>query len=294
VRYALRAAIESGRTAARQFLRLARSIASVVMVLLGIAIVMNEAIVWSAARQLRGELMTDSPTSAEDIWGRYAKLEPRSLLGVGLVGVRVSLKARLTSQAERVIVAFREDESAIDEAHWRDAATALADVLHLDPGDRPVAARLRYCEAQVQRSIGEARKRQKLAAQQPLQEAVRQFEEAARLDTRWPDPYLGLARTYIYGFEDVDQAVAALREAETRGYRPNSRKLAQLADGYRSRGHRAQFAAMGIQDALQKANYLARARDDYQRAISLYASADDQENAAAVRELLAKLGGLQR
>ena len=115
------------------------------------------------------------------------------------------MKERLSSQADRVIADYRQDSPTVREAQWREAATWLTDVLYLDPGDRSATARLRYCEGHLQRIDGEARKRKKLSASEALRDAVARFEEAARVDTRWPDPYLGLARTYIYGLDDLDR-----------------------------------------------------------------------------------------
>ena len=177
------------------------------------------------------------------------------------------------AQAERVIADYRQDAPAVREAQWRDAATLLTDVLHLDPADRIATARLRYCEGHLQRIDGEARKRKKQAAAQPLHDAVEEFEEAARLDQRWPDPYLGLARTYIYGLDDLDRAIAALQEAESRGYRPGNRELVQLADGYRSRAERMRREAPGVKGLDQERDYLEKALEDYRQAFEFYRQA---------------------
>src|SRR5450759_4416983 len=171
--------------------------AAVAAILAGIGVVGNEAIVWSAAKEIRVNLATGQSTEIQGIWDRYQDLSHRSLLGIGLLGVRAPLKERLLAQADRVIADYRQDEPAVRESQWRNAATWLTDALHLDPGDRTASARLQYCEGQMQRITGEARKRKKQSAAEPLHDAVMRFEEAARLDTRWPDPYLGLARTYI-------------------------------------------------------------------------------------------------
>ena len=53
-----------------------------------------------------------------------------------------------------------------------------------------------------------------------------------------PDPYLGLARLYVYSLRDVDRAEDALKAAEKRGHEMGRRERAQLADGYRDRGER--------------------------------------------------------
>src|SRR6185503_3538679 len=73
-------------------------------------------------------------------------------------------------------------------------------------------------------------------AQQLFTEAVVAFREAASLRENWPDPFLGLARTFIYGLEDVDRGANALALAEKYGHHPGERETIQLADGYRANG----------------------------------------------------------
>ncbi len=243
------------------------------VLLAAIGVVMNEASVWSDARQLRVDVATAQPGSAHDLWDRYQALSSRSLLRVGVAGLRAPLRDRLMAQAERVIADYRQDAPAVREAQWRDAATLLTDVLHLDPSDRIATSRLRYCEGHLQRIDGEARKRKKQAAAQPLHAAVDKFTEAARLDQRWPDPYLGLARTYVYGLDDLDRAIAALKDAESRGYKPGNRELVQMADGYRSRAERMRRDAAGVKGLDQEREYLENALKDYRQALELYRQA---------------------
>lgn len=245
-----------------------------VALLLGlIAVLMNEASVWSDARQLRVDLATRPASEAQQLWDRYQSLSGRSLLRVGVVGLRGPMRERLMAQAERVIADYRQDAPAVREAQWRQAAASLTDVLHIDPSDRAALARLRYCEGHLQRIEGETRKRRRQPAAQPLHTAAQKFEEAAQLDGRWPDPYLGLARTYIYGLDDLDRAIAALHEAEKRGYRPGNRELVQLADGYRSRGDRMRRDAQGVKGLDQEKDYLEKALEDYRQSFDLYRQA---------------------
>ncbi|MBE3095617.1 MAG: serine/threonine protein kinase, partial [Planctomycetes bacterium] len=244
-----------------------RRMAMVVLLIAGAGVMGNEVSVWSAARQLRVDLATQQAAELPGIWGRYQTLSRRCLLGIGLAGVRGPLRERLISQADKVIADYRQDAPAVREAQWRDAATWLSNVLYLNPTDRIATARLRYCEGHLERINGEARKRKKLAAAQPLHDAVVKFEEAAKLDGGWPDPYLGLARTYVYGLDDLDKAIAAFKEAESRGYRPGNRELVQLADGYRSRADRMRRQSADVRNLPQEREYLQKAADDYRQAL---------------------------
>jgi len=250
-----------------------RRLAAALGLLIALVVVLNEASVWSEARQLRVDLATAQPGSAHDLWDRYQALSSRSLLRVGVAGLRGPLHDRLIAQADRVIADYRQDAPAVREAQWREAAALLTDVLHLDPSDRVATSRLRYCEGHLQRIDGESRKRKKQPAAQQLHGAVDKFTEAARLDQRWPDPYLGLARTYIYGLDDLDRAIAALNDAERRGYKPGNRELVQMADGYRSRAERMRRDAAGVKGLDQERDYLENAVKDYRQALELYRQA---------------------
>jgi hypothetical protein len=267
--------------------------AFVVLTVLGLSV--NEVSVWTAARRIRVGLATGQNSEMQGLWDEFQGLTHRSLLGIGLVGVRGPMKDRLLSQAERVIADYRQDAPTVREAQWRDAATWLTDVLNLDPGDRPATARLRYCEGHLRRIDGEAKKRKKLSASDAFRDAVAKFEEASRVDGHWPDPYLGLARTYVYGLDDLDRAIAALKDAEQRGYRPGNRELVQLADGYRSRADRWRREASAVRGLGQEHECLQKAADDYRQSLDLYQKAIGfGEASAAVRTLQSRLDEVQK
>ena len=241
--------------------------------LLLVFVVWNETSVWTAARELRVALATQQGAAVNGIWDDYQALSRRSVLGLGLAGVRGPLKERLIAQADHVIADYRQDTPTVRETQWRSAADALTHALQLDPGDQTAAASLQYCEGHLQRIAGEARLRKKEPAGENLRAAIVRFQDAARLNSRWPDPYLGLARTYIYGLDDLDKANDALNEAERRGYRRGNRELVQLAEGYRRRGARMQAQADQVRGLPQEAECLQKAADDYQQSLDLYGKA---------------------
>ena len=250
-----------------------RAAVLVAVFLLVSVLVWNEASVGNAARELRVGLATRQGSEVNRLWDDYQALSRRSLLGLGLAGVRGPLKERLVSLADQVIADYRQDVPAVREAQWRAAAAWLINALRLDPGDRTATASLRYCEGHLQRITGEARLRNRLPAGDNLHQAIMRFQEAARLNSHWPDPYLGLARTYIYGLDDLDKAIDALNEAERRGYRPGNRELVQLADGYRRRAARMQNQADAVRGLAQESECLQKAADDYRRSLDLYGKA---------------------
>ena len=113
------------------------------------------------------------------------------------------------------------------EAQWRQVRTAIARALPTRPRSTPLRAMLRYCDGHLHRIDGEARKARRLAAeaQREFADAVAAFREAAELRPDWPDPFLGLARTFIYGLEDVERGADALqRGASAPGTRPAAAK----------------------------------------------------------------------
>lgn len=285
----------SSPSAAPTRLDAARRWAAVLLVVGGIGVVGNEAVVWSAAKELRVTLATGQGGDMQSVWDKYQNLSHRSFLGIGLAAVRAPLKERLRVQADRVVDDYRQNEPVVREAQWRQAATWLTDLLNIDPGDRSAAARLSYCNGHLQRISAEARKRKKLQATKEFRDTVVQFEEAARLDNRWPDPYLGLMRTYIYGVEDLDKAIDAMHEAEKRGYRTGNRELVQMADGYRGRADRMRREALSVKGLEQERSCLEKAEEDYSKAIEIYGQAIGfGEAGGAVRQTQVRLDEVRK
>ena len=106
--------------------------------------------------------------------------------------------------------------------------------------------------------------------QREFNDAVADFREAAELRPNWPDPFLGLMRTFIYGLEDVDRGADALKQAQRLGYTAGDRETAQLADGYRSRAETLARTARTLTGMAQEHEYLTRAAEAYRQAIELY------------------------
>ena len=132
---------------------------------------------------------------------------------------------------------------------WRRATTSLRAALRL----------LRGTSAPHQRRSARRRADQQAQAQQQFTDAVVAFREAAALRSNWPDPFLGLARTFIYGLEDVDRGADALAQAEKNGHHPGERETTQLADGYRARGETLVRTAQTLKGLPQERDYLERA-----------------------------------
>jgi len=176
-----------------------------------------------------------------------------------------------TTVADRVIGNYRTPTPTVREAHWRMARAALARAASISSDDR-IRAALRYSEGHLHRINGEARKTRRQAgdAQHEFMDAVAAFREAAELRPNWPDPFLGLMRTFIYGLEDVDRGADALEQAQRLGYTPTDRETVQLADGYRSRGDTFVKTARTLAGSDKEQEYLTRAVEAYREAADRY------------------------
>ena len=121
----------------------------------------------------------------------------------------------------------------ITDADWTRARASAARALELMPHDKAVRGTIRIIDGQINRIRGPHAKTRKCCSSR-----ARTFDEAAQLMPKSPDPWLGLARLYVYSLHDVDSAEIALKKAEHSGHDIGKRETAQLADGYRDRGER--------------------------------------------------------
>jgi hypothetical protein len=199
--------------------------------------------------------------------------------------------------ADRVMANYRTPYPTVRENQWRSARDALSRAVALAPRDSALRASLRYCDGHLNRINGEANKarKQHTVAQREFTDAVVAFREAAALKPNWPDPFLGLARTFIYGLEDVDRGAQALAEAEKLGHRPGEREATQLADGYRARGETLARTAQSLRDLPQERDYLARARQAFDEALTRYSAISGVGNAAgSIRDTQRRLDRVER
>jgi serine/threonine protein kinase len=252
-----------------------------------VAIVLaSEGIACVAAERLRSDAAIADERELDTALQRRTQLAGWTLFDTG-VHLRVDpiLRRRILGLADVVIADYRQEEPTVVRSHWEGAKRWLTSAVALYPTDRAVVSRLRYVEGHLLRLIGDRRAEsgQPRAARQSYHEAIQSFREAARLDSRSPDPYLGLSRIYVYGLGDVDGAAEAIREAERRGYRPGRRERAQLADGYRTRGERLRRSARALRGEPQREAY-GRAQENFERCVEFLQPIVDFGNAAAQLE----------
>ena len=254
--------------------------------LVGVALIvaMNEGCVASRANRLATTVGVQDFAGLTDLWPQYESLAGQSMLGgAGVSGLQRALVSQTLVLADRVNANYRTPLPTVRENQWKASRDALRRAVTLAPSDATLKASLAYCEGHLHRINGEAAKgrSEQRQAQEEFAEALVAFREAASLRSNWPDPFLGLARTFIYGLEDVDRGADALAQAEKRGHAPGDRETTQLADGYRARGEALLRTAQTLKDLPQERDYLTRSADAFREALTRYANVTGFGNAAA-------------
>ena len=260
-----------------------RSLAAVLLWMVFATILASEGIACIAAERLRADAATADERDVDGVMKRRMQLAGWTLFDAA-VHVRTDpvIRDRLLSLADLVIANYRQEQPTVGRAEWEQAHGWLTRAVTLYPENKIVLARLRYTEGHLQRLTGQKRAEESGQAKQARQSyyaAVQKFREAAALDPKTPDPYLGLTHTYVYGLGDVDNAVDSLNNAEKRGYKLNRRERAQLGDAYRARGERVWRTARGLEGD-QKRDAFERAHKDFKRCVEYFAPIVEFANAA--------------
>jgi serine/threonine protein kinase len=262
-----------------------------------IALVLNESCVGSRASALANQIPLQDFAGLTTLWPRYESLAESSALGWGVSRLKRALADQTMVLAERVMANYRTPQPTVRENQWKAAQEALTRAVSLAPGDKVLRAALSYCDGHLHRINGEAAKArgQSERAQQEFTAALVSFREAAALKSNWPDPFLGLARTFIYGLEDVDRGADALSQAEKYGHAPGERETTQLADGYRARGEALSRTAATLKDMPQERDYLERASEAFREALARYSTVAAFGNAAInIRDTQKKLNKIEQ
>ena len=210
-----------------------------------------------------------SNPSVSPTWTRPGSVtkasQKTSFIPLLLSAPRNAIQSKLISAADAVINEYRSSDAPnVTEKEWIRAHDVLAKALQIDPSNRDVRGKLYLAEGHLSRIRGTSRGDGKL-----LNDARAKFEQAAELMPQSPDPYLGLARLYVYSLHDVDRAEKASKAADKRGHEMGRREKAQLADGYRDRGERLMREAVKAAGLPEEKDLLKRAEDDLKRAEDL-------------------------
>jgi serine/threonine-protein kinase len=242
----------------------------------------NEGCISARANRLAGTVRIQELSELSQAWEHRDLLVRKSWLGgLGVHELERALIRQTEVLADRVIENYRLPRPTVREAQWTAARTNLARAVAVSPSSHLRAA-LRYCDGHLHRINGEARKRrgEPEGAQRAFTDAVAAFREAAELRSDWPDPFLGLARTFI-NMQDLDRGSDAFKRAESLGYTLGDRETAQLADGYSERGDTLARTAATLRGMAQEEDHLTRARDAYRESLNLYSRVMDFTDTAS-------------
>jgi len=248
----------------------------------GLLIVVNEGCVAMRANRLSPSVAAAQKfEELPEMWARHDSLAGWSFLGgFGVSDLRQALTKQTLILAEQVIGNYRTPAPSVREAQWQAAADALRRAVASAPDNREIRGAMRYAEGHLHRIDGEANKTRKGGAElmkrsaenarRDFAEAITAFRDAAELRPNWADPFLGLARTFIYGMEDMDLGADAMARAQKLGYTLGTRETTQLAEGYRARGEALQASAGKLAGMPQERDVLTRALEAYRKALDEY------------------------
>ncbi|MDP9120929.1 MAG: serine/threonine protein kinase [Acidobacteriota bacterium] len=239
--------------------------------------------VWREGQGIRrglSEPHPDLPALAE----RYANASRFSILGPGLSAVRQDLLGSLSAAAGRVLDSYHGDDPTTTQKGWQTAYDHLQSAARIAPGDRAIRARMLYAHAHLDRIESFRLRADRKRSLELSQQAVTEFREAARWDSGWPDPYLGLARIYAYDMFNLEELQKALGELGRRGYPVGRREQAMLADSFRMQGLGLEARALRAHGTEPEGGLLRQARDDLRQAVHIYAAIPGYGDAAINRD----------
>src|SRR5262249_3870106 len=144
----------------------------------------------------------------------------------------------LTTSAGKIVDSYHGDDPTTTQRGWQTAYRYLHAAAEIAPRNKRIRSRLLYTQGHLDR-IEAATLRSQGNRQKSIdtsKAAVAEFQEAAKADPAWADPYLGLARISAYDLFDLDALQRNLAEAGRRGYPIGKRETAMLADSFRMQG----------------------------------------------------------
>ncbi|HEV7786930.1 MAG TPA: hypothetical protein VGQ28_16405, partial [Thermoanaerobaculia bacterium] len=259
-----------------------------VILLAAVAGLASQMWVRGEASGIRHDLATEASPDLDGLWSRYHRIAPFGLPGSGLSDVRQDLKESLVKSADRILATYRGDTPSTTKPGWQKAHDRLKEAVDVDYSDKSTRAKMLYTQGHLDRidSQGLRAQGKRKEAQEKLQDAVYELEEAAKLAPAWPDPYLGLARVYSYEQPNLPKLEEVLEQLSRRNYPWGRREKAMLADAHRFQGQQFQVQAVAAQGTEQERELLTNARDHYAQAVDLYREispyAEAKANRAAV------------
>ena len=255
------------------------------LIAIAILMVLKEIRIYIAADALANSVPQELGGVVQ-MWSQHVALYEGSLgLGARPLGRALTRQSLLLS--DRTFARYRTAGATVYQKEWQQVRDALGFAVRARPSNAELKAALRYCDGHLRRIEGEARARDKQApaAQAAFTAAVAAFREAAELRQNWPDPFLGLMRTFI-AMDDIERGADALAQAQRNGFTVGSRDWALLGEGYMTRAGK-----LGESEELEPLN---RAAEAYTQAIDYFSKATGFGNVARrLREAQRRLKEVQ-
>jgi hypothetical protein len=217
-------------------------------------------------------------------WNLYRELKNRNRFLGQLSPVStldVPLRANLLLAANNIIESFRNSSDAeLSDYDWAKARLCLIHALEIEPSDWKAKGELAICNGYL--NLLQNPKAPKAAL------SIDSFRQAETYLPRSADPHLGLAHVYIYAFHNVGEALAEFHQAEQLGFKLGPREAKEKADGYLFRAEWELSRAKRLPPSAneERSEWLQMARDDTQRASSLYEPIVGFSNVSASLEQL--------
>lgn len=220
-------------------------------------------------------------------WDKYEEIRHNSPLGFAPLILRERLLNLLRENCEGVCNEYRNSSNSsspsVREGDWVRCKRYMSYAVQVDPNDRKSAAMLEYANGHF------------LRINRKNFDAIAAFQRASSLQPRWPDPYLGMARTYIYGLSDMERGKQALERAQQLGQSFGNRELAMMGEALRARGLQALGSANLMRGTDREREYLGKAKDSFNEALKTYLQITPWGNSAAqirsIQESLTEVEG---
>ena len=244
-------------------------VARAAFIALVISLLAGEGVSLIRGQRLRAGIQSIDVADLERVREQYGRLGTWTVFGLGRWRVSADLVNRMLQLADRAIVEYRNEPGTtsrppVAEAQWQQAQLALDFASSLAPRDLRVASRRTYVRGQ------QARIDEQLArTHDGYRQAIRLFREAARMDQRWFDPYLGLASVFAYGTRDLAGLTSAMADAERRGYKQGRRERLQFGDLHKTLADDQRTKAARLSGPA-KVEQLEGAATNYARCISYF------------------------
>jgi hypothetical protein len=201
-------------------------------------------------------------------WQLYQSLKDHSsLLGPfsPVVWANAHFRDNLLSAGDNILDGYRtSSDTRLSDFDWSRARICLRHALEIDPSDTKVKGKLAISEGYLNMVQYPRPPRVSLS--------IDNFRQASSYLPNSPDPHLGLARLYVYGFRNIGEAMPEFQQAERLGYRLGPREATQQADGYlyRSEWELAQARRTVSANPEEAAKWIDMSKTDADRARGLY------------------------